>query len=169
MPRYKIERWDAILPEGSEFPYPAIYVKPDAEFSKYIEENDYMLLLDIENTNSTYDARSVVGVASNSGYFPNFRPNFFNATGYYVIVLLTNWIGYPPSDGMVRLQGVKGPDAIVPPPTKEFEPPVPLEFYETPVQNNCDKLTPGQLIGLSSTILVLFILLIGIAYKNKKI
>lgn len=102
MKEYKIERWDAIIPKGNTFPYPVVYFKPEENFENYIVENN-IVLVKISNTNSTYDEKSVLGMVYNSGYFPSFRPNFFNNTGYYLIVIFTNWIGYPDNNGNLTI------------------------------------------------------------------
>lgn len=101
---YEIMRWDAIIEDESNFPYPVIYIKPDHDFEKQAKEAGNLFVVNISGTNMDYDNRDIVGMVHPSGYYPNFRPHFFNETGYWVIVLTTNWLGYPETLGKVKLQ-----------------------------------------------------------------
>jgi hypothetical protein len=168
MPEYKIMRWDAVIPPKNTFPYPMVYIKPDENFQKYIEENNYLFKLDISDTGMDYDQKSVVGMVFNSGVFPNLRPNFFNDTGYYSIVLFTNWIGYPSTNGKIILQGTKGPDSIGEVKEPEFVVPKPIEFFnnEKVEQKENKTLSMSQIGWIVILILVLFSVLLFISSKK---
>jgi hypothetical protein len=93
MTQYKIERWDAIL--DNDVRVPAIYIKPDIHFMNLISKNN-VIYVDINNTKTHYDHKRFVGLANQSSYFPNCRPNFYAQTGLFIITLTDSpWIGYP--------------------------------------------------------------------------
>lgn len=166
MPEYEIVRWDAVIPPQNTFPYPMVYIKPDENFLQYAKENQYLFSLQVSGTNSNYDARPVVGMVDSSGFYPNYRPNFFNETGTYVIVLFTNWIGYPPNNGKIQLRGITGPDKIeIRPPT--FSVPQPMEFFQSEKPKNKDecRLTSAQ---LSLVLIVIFLIFCSVLYFSSK-
>jgi len=171
MPEYEIQRWDAVIPKGNTLPYPMIYIKPDKKFEDYAKQNSYMVLIQISGTDMAYDTSPVVGMIENSGYFPTYKPNFFNDTGMYVITLLTNWIGYPKTNGKVLLQGLEGPDKVtaVPPPPFVAPKPLPwnwnIEGYDEPV----NKLTSTQIAWILVGVFIVFCVLLAISFKMKHI
>jgi hypothetical protein len=167
MPEYEIMRWDAVIPKNNTFPYPMVYIKPDKNFLSYATENKFMFLLSISDTGMDYDKREVIGMVDSSGYFPDYRPYFFNETGYYVIILFTNWIGYPLKNGKIKIQGVKGQDNIGTPPPRKFEVPVPMEFYkELPLTTSEGKLSSAQLSWMGVSVVVVFCVLVAVAMKK---
>ena len=85
MPSYNIERWDSVIPPGHTQPLPMIYIKPDEEFIALAKDNNYNVILTISNTGKLYDTKPIPGVIDSSGYFPDFRPNFFNDKKLMVI------------------------------------------------------------------------------------
>jgi hypothetical protein len=105
---YKIHRWDAVLLGRSEIPIPMIYVKPDDKLLRFSAENDNAILVNIQGSESMYDNRQIVGTLRKSSDMPNSRPNFFATSGLYVIVLDADWHGYPDSNGVFSIYGVKG-------------------------------------------------------------
>lgn len=167
MLEHEIMRWDAVIPKDNTLPYPMVYIKPDKNFLDYARANKYMFLLNISDTGMDYDKMPVVGMVDSSGYFPNFRPNFFNETGYYVVVLFTNWIGYPEKNGKIKLQGVETPKP------QQLEIPKPMfpEYYETETQkkenDTCGKLNSSQIGWLLTSILVVFCVLLAISFRKK--
>ena len=94
MTQYKIERWDGILVNNERVP--AIYIKPDITFLKFISKNSNAVVANINNTQTNYDNKKFVGIVNQSSYYPNCRPNFFEQSGnLYIITLQAPWIGYP--------------------------------------------------------------------------
>jgi hypothetical protein len=160
MPTYNIERWDAIILKDATLPLPMIYIKADEEFLKYAEDNNYYVVVTVEGT-GMYDGK-VTGVLKSSGYFPDYRPNFYNDTKYYVMPLLTGWKGYPTSNGTALLQGIEGPDALVKPPEMPYQAPLPIEWYESPTG-----LRPKQIWAICFVIAMIFIILLGFAEKRR--
>lgn len=153
MPEYTIERWDPIIVEGNDFPYPTIYIKPDRDFENYSKQNGGMFMIEIKGTGMDYDVAPAVGIVNPSAFFPTYRPNFFNKTGYWTITLMTNWIGYPEQRGKIILRGIKGPDRIIPK-EREFQVPKPIEWFEQP--KSSDKLKMKQIALFMFTILLIF-------------
>jgi hypothetical protein len=95
-------RWDPIISsDNPNIIVPLIYVKPDKKFLEIIKKNFNIVSCKISGTNMAYDAHNhpsdpmIAGIVSKSSNTPNYRPNFFDATGYYVITLVSNWYGYP--------------------------------------------------------------------------
>jgi hypothetical protein len=170
MPEYEIMRWDAVIPKNNTLPYPMIYIKPDKDFEQYSRENKHMFLVNISGTGMDYDRIPVVGMSDSSAFFPDYRPYFFNETGYYVIVLFANWAGYPEKNGKIKIQGTQGPDKVIPQPL-QFEIPKPLdpEFYVAPVTatQSCGKLSTSQLGWILILILVIFAVLLAISFRKK--
>lgn len=165
MPKYEIMRWDTVIPKDNTFPYPMIYIKPDKDFLDYIKENNYLFLVSISDTGMQYDSTPVLGMADASGFMPNFRPNFFNDTGYYVIVLFTNWLGYPENNGTVEIKGTKGPDNVGTPSALPFEVPKAMEWYGEKEKEDCnDSMTTVQI----SLVVLAFLVIFGVLLFLKK-
>jgi hypothetical protein len=164
MSEYEIMRWDAVIPKDNTLPYPMIYIKPDKKFLDYVEESKNIFSLDISDTGMEYDKMPVTGMVDSSGYFPTFRPNFFNETGYYVIVLFTNWIGYPEKNGKIKIQNIikkSEEKPIIPEPTFP-------EYYEEPLPpKKCEKLSSFQIGLILISILLIFGVLLGISLRKK--
>lgn len=158
MPKYEIMRWDSVIPKENTFPYPMIYIKPDADFLDYIKQNNYMFSVSISDTGMQYDLNPVIGMSDVSGFFPDYRPNFFNDTGYYVIVLFTNWLGYPENNGSVELRGTQGADNVGNPKPPPFEVPKPMEWYGK--EDNCDTLSSFQIWLVAILIILILIMLL---------
>jgi hypothetical protein len=93
MTEYTIERFDAILNKGtSNTKFPAIYIKPDAEFLEFAKKNNYLIGCKIKNSGTVYDDKVLSGILNNKLLD---RPNFLNQSGLCVIMLLVKWKGYP--------------------------------------------------------------------------
>ena len=129
MPSYKIERWDPVIPTGHTQPLPMIYIKADETLVKLAEDNFYTVIVEISGTGKLYDTKPMVGIIDSSGYYPQFRPNFFNDKKLLVITLMCDWIGYGDL-GAACIHGFTGPDKVKFEP-KKFEAPKPLPTYET--------------------------------------
>ena len=102
MTQYKIERWDGILVD--DIRVPAIYIKPDVTFLEFISKNYNTVVAVINNTNTQYDNKKLVGTVNQSSYYPNCRPNFYAQTGLYIITLDSSWLGYPQPDKLGTVQ-----------------------------------------------------------------
>lgn len=112
MQKYQIESWHSVISKENIIPYPIIYINHDQKLIDYIEQNNQKIPLIIQDTNSSYDNKIILGIVNHSGYFPNYRPNFFNENQYLVITLLTEWIGYPLKDGIVIINSEKETDKL---------------------------------------------------------
>ena len=102
MTTYQIMRWDAVIPGNYTFPFPMIYIKPDANFLKHLDDN-FNLNVTIKNSKSTYDGKKILGVVDTSKNYPNYRPTFFSQTEYFVITLFSSWDGYPSENGDIYI------------------------------------------------------------------
>jgi hypothetical protein len=165
MPTYDIVRWDAVIPRDNTFPLPMLYIKGDENFVKYAKENNNYVLVTISGTD-IYDGE-VTGVIASSGLFPDLRPYYFNETGNFTIVIMRNWNGYPDNKGMVLVQGVAGPDALVKPAPIPFQAPMPIEWYDN--KNSGDKkcnMKPREIAALFFFIAIVFIVLF--AFSRRK-
>lgn len=175
MPSYNIKEWQAILLPNSTFPYPMLYIKPDEAFSQYAKENDYSVVVKIQNTNSKYDLQSFIALVDTGATFPNYRPNFYNQTGYYILTLVgANWLGYPPQNGTVFVQGNEGPDKLPVEAAAPFVAPKPIEWYgtlpepEIPLQtdSNCNNLSSTQLGLVLLSVFLIFGALFVVSSKG---
>lgn len=90
---YKILRWDVIL--KNDIKYPVVYIAPDIKFLEFVRNNGYSIIVTINGTNTVYDCRQIAGEVNQSCAIPNCRPNYFEASGYYMITLNCWWNGYP--------------------------------------------------------------------------
>ena len=109
---YPIKRWDAVMFGPNLQKIPMIYIEPNEPFLEFIRNNNFSVLCEISETGMNYDttddAKLTKGIVNQSGLTPNCRPNFFAATGLFVVQLLTPWIGYPKetSKGSVKFFGL---------------------------------------------------------------
>ena len=104
MTKYLIKRWDVVQFNGSIRRYPVVYIEPDDTFMSFIEANNNAVMVEISNTGKMYDCEQIPGVAYKSCNIPNYRPNFYNKTGWWCIVLTSQWRGYPTPENMGTLQ-----------------------------------------------------------------
>lgn len=102
MPLYKIERWDAIMYKNNTFPLPVIRIKPDNLFYNYAKENNFIVLVTVLNSSSNYDGHSTTAVVEKT----KCESDMFSLT------LACGWLGYPPNNGEIVIQGLSGPDSI---------------------------------------------------------
>ena len=93
---YQILRWDSI--EQNNKIVPMIYFKPCLKFMNIMKLNDNKILLKISGTEMYNGIHT--GVANKSSIVPNCRPNFFDATNLYVIILNIDFYQYPNLDKM---------------------------------------------------------------------
>jgi hypothetical protein len=100
MLKYKILRWDPVMFGNSNNKYPLITIKPDEKFLTFSNANKSNVSCEITVNNVT---RTFDGVVNKSSNVPNCRPNYFAATGNYVITLKTEWKGYPKNSDLKNL------------------------------------------------------------------
>lgn len=91
---FNIERWDSVILPTNVFPFPVVYIKPTDEFKRYVDAVKQVIICSL-SPNTFYNDKEYIGVVYSSDKFPSYRPQFYNDTNYYVIVLLTFWKGYP--------------------------------------------------------------------------
>jgi hypothetical protein len=95
MTSYNIERWDVIL-YGTNYYFPIIYFKPDEDLIEFFKANNNAVIANISESKSVYDNKNIPGVINTlEDNIPNSRPNLFDKTGYYVMTLYSEWLGYP--------------------------------------------------------------------------
>jgi len=91
---YKIFQWVAVMGPNNTV-QPACFIKPDNNFLELSKRNNYELLCDISGTNTRYDGLMVRCYINSTSHMPNCRPNFAEATGFYIVTLDMKWIEYP--------------------------------------------------------------------------
>jgi hypothetical protein len=106
-----IMRWDVIIAQNnSDQLIPIVYVKPTADLLQQAREQEFNFMVEVNNTGSMYDKKSIVGTLAPSCNLPNCRPNFCAATGYYIFTLKACWYGYPKALGdLTIVNGLKLP------------------------------------------------------------
>lgn len=153
MPTYNILSWDPVVLKNETFPKPMITFKPDKDFIQYSNENKGTILVTFSGTESPYENTPLIGVVESSGYFPSYRPNYFNDTQNFTITLMSDWFGYPVKNGSMLIQGTKGADKLpeMSPPKFVAPKPIPfaLEHYTSP---------PAKDTSMSYSILLLIFL-----------
>jgi hypothetical protein len=82
-----------------------VYIKPTLEVLEFFNRSpNHKAVVKIEGTGSCYDGQNVFATIEKSSDAPNFRDNFYNSTGLYVIVLNMLWYGFPLKNGYVEYQ-----------------------------------------------------------------
>ena len=169
---YKITRWDAVLFGDDINPKPMIYFKPDLKFLNFARDNRNYVNVRILNTDSPYDHSILHGVVDISAYVPICRPNYFEETGYYVITLDCNWMGYPHLDklGSVKIIGLNEEDEEKKQP--KIEKKENFRFSNTKITENKknkkdNTMTNGEIILIIASILILIGGVWLIAYVSK--
>ncbi|MDC0231216.1 hypothetical protein OAK19_04555 [Aureispira] len=92
---YNILRWDSV--EQNNKIVPMIYFKPDLNIVNLMKLNNNKIKIQVCNTN--YYNNTYNGVINQSSMIPNCRPNFYDASNLYVIILDTDFITYPTKMG----------------------------------------------------------------------
>lgn len=95
MNKYRICRWDPVTLGDGLVPMPMIYFKPDSTLLQFAKENKDVLLVVISGSNSIYDGKKIPAILSKSKDIPNQKPNYFDKTNSYVLVLNSIWNGFP--------------------------------------------------------------------------
>jgi len=182
---YPIYSWNSVvlpsnIPNINSFstdassPLPMIYVLPDEKFIQFVKENNYKIVVKVENSQSCYDTKAMIGLVTPSKNIDHVdaRPVFYQHTKLWAIVLLASWVEYPSFNGTAVLYGhrnIDGDKVDIPPIV--YATPTPLEVmeefdgnYKIEYNNSC-RLSSYQLF----IILVIFVLGVGIiCYRKKK-
>lgn len=151
MNTFNIDRWDSMLVDKNQHPIPVIYIKLSDKLSKLSTEFNNELTVVINNTNSIYDGKPMIGTINSSSHYPNYRPNFFNKNQYITISLGSQWHGYPPNNGNITINKL----------TKSIEYPTARLPLFTEYYNNKNGLTKTEIYLL---LFILGILLIFIYF-----
>jgi hypothetical protein len=102
--RSDIITWNPINTRTSTL-HACIYIKPTLEVLEFFNRSpNHKAVVKIGGTGSCYDGQNVFAVIERSSDIPNFRENFYNSTGLYVIVLNMLWHGFPLKNGYVEYQ-----------------------------------------------------------------
>ena len=178
---YKIERWDVLYDERLNIKRPMIYIVPDDYLLEYANMNIDTLYITMSGTGiECYDGIQLKAQLFSSANYPNKRPNFFDETGYYVIVLKDAiWVGYPKKLGIVTFQGrvnlVKTEPTTQPTPQPSLQPTIqatPQPSLQPSLEGFSDVLPSLSksnwiLISLGALFIILFI--VRFIINNKKI
>ena len=174
MPSYKIERWDSVVSDGNIYANPMLYFKPDSYFREYVKKNGYKVDINISST-GLYD-KITTGIVDSSDLFPNNRPNFYNATGYWVITVMTEWLGYPLQLGSFSIGSAN--DKMIEPELRSLRDQIPKpitldqqqaldNLWEYYSDSNDKKLSPKMLILVLSVIVLGMVIAVGVTMFKK--
>ena len=97
--------WNSVIPKGNTHPYPMFYIKHDDKLIEYAKKSDYMVVVTVHGTGK-YDDKPLMAVINSTAYFPNYRPYFYNSTGYLSVTVFSNWLGYPENNGTADIVGI---------------------------------------------------------------
>ena len=165
---YKIYRWDSFLYKKNTVPM--IYIKPDDALLKFADKNKNELLVKVSNSNSIYNGKTIAGVLYKSFEITKCI-NFFKKTGLYVIVLVSDWYGYPDSLGECDIFGLEGDVAVDENTLNTLNPLIPLpDQISSKSLKSLNSEKQKSLIEMNSIwiiILVILLVYIIIIYKNK--
>lgn len=100
---YPIVSWEVFQTECNNQPKPSFYFTLDPRLKKFLKDNKDTLQIRIKDTGSLYDNRVFIAMVNKSANMPNDRPNFYDATGYYVMSFDAAWMGYPKSNGSFEI------------------------------------------------------------------
>ncbi len=173
---YKIHRWDAVLFGNSTDPTPIIYIKANSDLLEFAKANKDALLVDLKIPDSIYNDKLVAGLWFKSSDIPNCRPEFFEKTELYVIVLQAPWHGYPDNLGEIAISGLYGGRPVKNSEHKNLVLKEPLNsFTEADIDRGCRRyggcggfggLPVSAIIGIIAAFLVLIFIVVFIN-KNK--
>jgi hypothetical protein len=141
---YKIERWDVVYDERTNIKRPILYIVPDKSLIEFATINVDSLYITMSGTGvECYDGIKLKANLVSSAIYPNNRPNFFDSTGYYVIVLKdTIWLGYPNMLGRVGFEGKVNLVKEIPTPTATTNPEPTATSNPEPTQTSNPEPTP---------------------------
>ena len=81
---YKIYRWDAVMTAANDKPTPMIYIKPDTKLLDFLRENNFRILVKIDNTGTIYQQTGWFNQTQYEQAIPLGRvthPNYISITG----------------------------------------------------------------------------------------
>lgn len=107
--RYKIYRWDSILPDKSQNSLPMIYIRADMDLLKFAQKNGYTFDVKISGTDTVYDGIEMKGTFDSLVLGPNCLLPAFQDREFHTICLESYFFEYPrPSKmGTVEIIGLK--------------------------------------------------------------
>lgn len=100
-----ILRWEGYIPPKQPQiqlqAYPLVYVRPadPLKFWSYVEKNGGTVVATVHDSRSIYDQKTVPAIPQKVPL----RPNYSAATGDIGVLLGSNWYGYPPQPGTLRI------------------------------------------------------------------
>ena len=167
---YEIIRWDIVQDHCSNRLKPAIYFTPDMKAKEFADLNSNKVRVKISDDVNPYGGAVYWATIDKSMNIPNCRPNFFDATGFYIAELDTDFSLFPETMGNFSFME----DVIIP---QRLEDVIPEKFEENQKiqyrsgnkdvkknDKNCN--TPELLLIIAG--IVIFLLLCFLFCKNKK-
>lgn len=114
---FAIKRWSGLITPADIHPQPVVYIQPDINLISFANQNKNILVVKVEGTGLAYDNQVLVGSFMSSENGPHgCRPNFFQETGLYAIVLQSPWFGEPEDEanmGFVNILNLKVVDGVM--------------------------------------------------------
>jgi hypothetical protein len=98
MSKYAIKRWDPVILHKQTFPYPAIYIKPDEKFKKFVKKNKNSIKFKIIDSGTMYDNTFFRGVVSDMPNVLSPPCDWISKNGYITITIDALWVQYPDPD-----------------------------------------------------------------------
>lgn len=180
MLEYPIKFWEPVISGCDQTPLPSLYIEPDVELLKYFNQNGNTVECTVFDTGmGAFDGQTFIATVDRSANLPNDRPNYYLATGLYIITLNNYseggacgwWNGYPPRPGKVSFQVGPYKSYTAPPVVDGFIKTLPKvvsqtkEKYEAPntisVEGESDFMT-----GKRVWVFILIVLLVGFFVIN---
>ena len=104
---FQIHRWDAVQFGSSTVPVPVAYILPSDELLTFAARTQGTIQVILSGTSFPYGGRQMEAALASSMDVPNCRPHFFNKTQLYVLVLNSEWYGYPDVLGTCTVVGLR--------------------------------------------------------------
>ena len=111
---FPIHRWDAVQFGSSTVPVPVAYILPSNELLAFAARTQGTIQVMLTGTSFPYGGRQLEAALVSSADVPNCRPHFFNKTQLYVLVLNSDWYGYPDVLGTCTVMGLRSPKDAAP-------------------------------------------------------
>jgi hypothetical protein len=179
--QYNIQSLNPVLFKNSVDPLPMIYIKPHDALSLEFVEKKKVFYVSMNNTGTIYDNKKFRGLITKSSLVPNYRPNFYDQTKYYSIVVFAPWYTYPKENnkGTVTITYIEDDDKRniedVDKSIKDQE----IKIDDIQIKNDVEEIQPKMFnnrieyvprtingIGLPETvaILIIFMIIIFVLY-----